>query len=173
MEKPLPITGFYFINRINVLPVPGTGWSGCWGSSSSAGEDLGAPAGQQARHGSAVSRWQERLVLRGHSGASRLMEVVVGFCLALAGPHLKSCIQFWGPECGRDVGEQEGAKQRAPGLAGAGGLALREAGGAGLLQERWLCGDRAAALQYLWAGFGEDRAMRFTEVHGGRVRYLA
>lgn len=81
------------------------------------------------------------------------MEAVVCFCLALARSHLKYCIQFWGPECGRDVDKLGAAEQRAPRLVGAGGLALREADGAGLLQERWLSGDMAAAPQHLWAGF--------------------
>lgn len=54
------------------------------------------------------------------------MEVVVSFCLALARPHLRYCIQLWAPECRRDAGKLEGAGQRAPGLVGAGGLALRE-----------------------------------------------
>lgn len=56
----------------------------------------------------------------------RLIEVVGCFCLALARSHLKFCIQFWGRECGKDIGKLEGAEHRVPMLVGAGGLAPRE-----------------------------------------------
>lgn len=81
------------------------------------------PGGQRARHESAASWQQQRLALRGYSGAGRLVDVVGCFCLALAEPHLKYCTHFWDPECVRDVGKWEGAEQRDPRLAGAGGLA--------------------------------------------------
>lgn len=54
-----------------------------------------------------------------------MVEVIVCSCLELARPFLEYCIQFWSPECGRDIDKLEETKQGAPRLNWAGILAMR------------------------------------------------
>lgn len=80
--------------------------------------------GKQAGYKPAVF-WQKKRLLHGLLELVA-MEVVVCSCLALARPLLEYCIQFWSPECGRDIGKLEETKQGAPRLDWAGILVLRE-----------------------------------------------
>lgn len=54
------------------------------------------------------------------------MEVIVYSFLAVARPLLEYCIQFWSPECGRDIDKLEETEQGVPKLNLAGILAMRE-----------------------------------------------
>lgn len=123
MKKSLPITAFYFMNSINELPVPRTGW-GLTAEAAARWKGLGNLWGK-AGHKPTVFWQQERLPL--HDLLEMVvMEVVVCSCLALARPLLEYCIQIWSPESGRGIVKLEEMEQGAPRLNWAGILAMRE-----------------------------------------------
>lgn len=88
-------------------------------------ERIGEAYGKTGWDKPAVSWQQERLPL--HDLLELIViEVAVCSCLALARPLLEHCIQFWSPECRRDIDKLEATEQGAPRLNRAGILAMRE-----------------------------------------------
>lgn len=88
-------------------------------------ERIGEAYGKTGWDKPAVSWQQERLPL--HDLLELIViEVAVCSCLALARPLLEYCIQFWSPECRRDIDKLEATEQGAPRLNRAGILAMRE-----------------------------------------------
>lgn len=106
-------------------------------------ERIGGAYGKTGWDKPAVSWQQERLPLHDLL-ALIVIEVAVCSCLALARPLLEYCIQFWSPECRRDIDKLEATEQGAPRLNRAGILAMRErVMELGFFRERWLCVDMA------------------------------